>query len=104
MNTSVVYNDYKKYCTDLGVFREVVETATNEDGTEVRKTKCFYNIQDCIRSFIKQSKKGYSTMGSHVVKKHIDVLREMLGSCSGGKRKLGLVRIRIRVRVRVNPN
>ena len=71
------YNDYKRYCTELGFFREVVETTTGEDGAELSRTTtmCYCNIQDCNRALVKRDKGGYSTMGSRAVKKRIDILR-----------------------------
>ena len=81
------YNDYKRYCTELGFFREVVETTTTEDGVQSSRTMCYCNVEECGRVFVKRDKGGYSTMGSHVVKKHIDILREMIGETSKKKRK-----------------
>ena len=74
MNTPVICNEYKKYCTELEYFREVVGTTRNEDGPVKRKTMhMLLQYQDCNRSFVKQQKGGYSAMGSHVVMKHTSV-------------------------------
>ena len=60
------YNDYKRYCTELGFFREVVETTTTEDGVQSSRTMCYCNVEECGRVFVKRDKGGYSRNGTEL--------------------------------------
>ena len=46
-STSPMYNDYKKYYTEMGFFREENEMRQGEDGTFVPRTMCYSRIGSC---------------------------------------------------------